>query len=323
MFGKPVSVEFRAMPFKNVASPKAVTSLDGGIVASAQLKSPAFVGMLASDPVELALIPAGGQSPRKTGVTLNQADDLALLNRDVAVVRSDGDVWALLDITHQAKMDQVSRDAKVLAMRPTGESALSVGWDGRATAYAISGHDVEGREFALRGDVRTVSTTEDSCYVVVDGAGGDGGELRVHPGSTPEAGAHSRAPLPKGAANMDRLRGGRDLSALYKRGGTSVCAVVAGSHLEAKLLSIDAPVADVAVVESSLIVATTDGRILLFDRAAIAGAGFSGIEPTSTTPAGGEPTVLEVTGRGSPTLWIGTAGGDVLSATVVRKQAAR
>jgi len=30
--------------------------------------------------------------------------------------------------------------------------------------------------------------------------------------------------------------------------------------------------------------------------------------------------VLELTGGGTPTLWIGTAGGDVLTATVVRRQ---
>jgi hypothetical protein len=310
------------MPFKNVGSPKRVTNLDGAIVASAQLKA-GFVGMLSTHSVELAVIPTSGQNPKKTAVGLSQADDLAFISREVAVVRSDGDVWAVLDISHNAKMDQVGRDARSLAMRPAGESALALGWDTRATSFTLKGHEVEGREFALRGDVRAFSMTDDSCYVVVDGTGGEGGELRVHPGASPESGALARAPLPKGAARLDRVRGGKDLCAVYKRGDTNVCAVVGvGSRFEAKMLSLDVPAADVAVAETSLLVATTDGRVLLFDRNAIQGATFSRIEPTSETPVGGsgDPTVLEVTGKGSPTLWMGTSGGDVLSATVVRRQ---
>ena len=42
--------------------------------------------------------------------------------------------------------------------------------------------------------------------------------LRAHPGGTPEAGATARTALPREAKEFDRLRGGKDLSAVFKRG---------------------------------------------------------------------------------------------------------
>src|SRR5690606_15104658 len=117
-------------------------------------------------------------------------------------------------------------------------------------------------------------------------------------------------------------RGGQKLTAIYKRGSSSVCAVVKdGGRLAAKMIALDSPAMDVAVLDSSLFVAFGDGRVALFDGAAIAGAGGAPLSPTAAVQAGGrgEPRVLAIVGKASPALWIGTSGGDMLNAAIVRK----
>ncbi|WP_437675725.1 hypothetical protein [Sorangium sp. So ce131] len=310
------------MPFSNLSSPRKVHSLDAEIRGAAALSSPGLIAMLSTDPVRLAVIPAGGSGVKTTNLSLTSADDVALLSKDVAVVRSEDAVWALLGITHGPKLDQVARDARLLAARPSGETALALGWDGGATELKLEKTEVAARPFVLRGTARAFDVTEAETHVVVDGAG-EGGELRVHPGATPEPGPTLRAPLPRAAEGLDRVRGGPKLTALYKRGAGAVCAVVRSSgKLSAKLLALDAPAADIAVIESSLFVAFPDGRVALFDGAAIEGAGGAPIAPTASLKLGarGEPTVLAVSGKASPTLWVGTSAGEIWSLAVVRKQ---
>lgn len=302
------------MPFKSLMSPRQVADLGGEIRASAYLSKPEQVVLLSSDPVQVGALPPSGASCKATAISVSTGDDVALLSRDVAMVRSGDDVWALLDITHSAKMDQVGRDAQRLFARPTGESALSLGWDGRATEYKIQGHEVVAREFVLRGEVKTMDITATETYVAVEG------ELRVHPGSTPEAGANARAPLPRGTEKLDRLRGGRALSALFKQGDATVCVVVkSGQGLSAKLVHLDAPVSDLAVLEGSMVVACSNG-LHLFDAAAIAAGTLSRIEPTFTLDVPGEPSAVQIAGTGaSPALFVGTRSGAVVRTSFVRK----
>ena len=67
--------------------------------------------MLSTAPVRLSLVPTTGAGGKITNVSLDGAEGVALLSRDVAVVRANDDsVWALLDITHTPKMDQVVRE---------------------------------------------------------------------------------------------------------------------------------------------------------------------------------------------------------------------
>ena len=307
------------MPFKTLTSPRPVLTMDGHVCASAKLQDPSLVAMLSTDPVKLVIHPTAGGTTRTTGVSLGSADEVALLSREVAVVRSGDEIWALQNLAHNPVMDQVGRDARQLCMRASGQGALVVHWDGRATELKMGRNEVIERPFALRGAVRTCDVGPTETYVVVDG--GDGGELRAHPGGTPEAGATARTPLPREAKDFDRLRGGKDLSAIFKRGKTSVCVVRrAGSSLSAKLIQLEAPPLDLMVIETSLFATFADGAFVLYDSESLANADPIP-QPTSTVrlPARGEARTVLATGKSVPTAWIGTSSGEVVQVTVVRK----
>jgi hypothetical protein len=310
------------MPFKSIATPRKLQSLDAEVRSAAILVNPGLVAMLSTSPVRLAVTPMSGTGGKITNISLDGAESVALLSRDVAVVRgSDDSVWALLDITHTPKMDQVARDVRSLAMRPTGETALAIGWDGQATELRLNKLEVDARQFTLRGTVRAADIGESETYVVVDGA--DGGQLRIHPGATPEAGASLRCNLPQEAAALDRVRGGPRLCAVYKTGSRTVCVATGGpARLVAKLVELEARAMDVVVLETSMIALFDDGRAALYDADAIAAATDAGaITPKHTLQMGGrgEPRAALATGKGGATLWLGTSGGDILSAPVLKK----
>jgi hypothetical protein len=310
------------MPFKTITAPRKLSSVDAEVRAGAYLVSPGIVAMLSTSPVRIATFSSSGVPGKVTNVSLEGAEAVALLSRDVAVVRgSDDSVWALLDITHTPKMDQVARDMRSLAMRPGGETALALGWDGSATELRLSRHEVEARQFSLRGTLRAVDVGETELYAIADGA--DGGQLRVHPGATPEAGATLRCSLPREAAALDQVRGGPRLVAVFKPGTRTVCLATGGpARLAAKLVELeDAPTA-LGVIETSLIVTFGDGRVALYDSDAIAAAGDAGaLVPKHVAPLGGrgKPEALLVTSKGGAMLWVGTSTGEVLSASVVKK----
>jgi hypothetical protein len=307
------------MPFKTVTSPRPVLTMEGHVCASAKLKDPSLIAMLSTDPVKLVLHPTSGGSSRTVGVSLGTANEVALLSREIAVVRSGDEIWALQNLSHSAVMDQVGRDARHLCMREAGATALVVHWDGRATELRVGRNEVIERPFALRGTVRACDVGPTDTFVVVDGS--DGGELRVHPGATPEAGATGRGQLPREAKELDEVRGGRDLSALFKSGKTSVCIVQPrGSGLAAKMIELEMPPLEIGVVETSLFATFADGTFSLYDRDALAAATSM---PTATAsvrlPARGEPRTMTFTGKSVPTAWIGTSSGEVVQVTVVRK----
>jgi len=308
------------MPYKSLSSPRQVVDVSAEIRASATLASPSLVAMLSTDPVRLALQPAGGGTGKVTPVTVSSGDDVALLSRDVAVVRSGDDVWALLDLAHSAKVEQVARDARAIRGRPAGEAALVLGWDGSATALTLGKHEVDARPFALRGTVRAIDLEGNETFVVVDGTGG--GELRIHPGATPEPAATGRVALPGAAAELDRIRAGGPLSVLFNPGRREVCIVQqTGGRLSAKMIELDVSPTDLAVSETSLLAIFADGRATLYDGAALAAAGDGPLAPTATLRLGarGEPTTMTLSGRASPTLWVGTGAGEVLQIGVVKK----
>jgi hypothetical protein len=309
------------MPYKSLSAPRQCLDAAAEIRAAAVLGSPALVAMVTSDPARLALVPAAGGSGKVAATQLGSAEAVALLSKDVAVVKSADDVWALLDITHTPKPEQVARDARSLHARSSGDSALVLGWDGSATLLTVGKNEVAARQLALRGEVRAAYLDSTETMVVVSGHGG--GELRFHPGPTPEAGATARCPLPAAAAPLDQLRGGRDLCVLFTAGRREVCVVRRiGPQLSAKMLELEVSPADVAVSESSMFAVFADGRAALYDGATLAGADGA-VEPTAALALGarGEPRAVVVTGRGSPTLWIGSGVGEVISVSVVRKTA--
>lgn len=311
------------MPFKNFTSPRKMNQLDGEVRASAGHANPDLIAAISHDPVRLSLHPASGGNAKVINLSLDAGDDVALLSKDVAVVRSNDAVWALIDVTHKPKMEQVARDAKSLHHRPAGGSALALGWDGTATEIKLNGHEVEGRQFPLRGDVRAADLTAVDTYVVVD-MSGSGGQLRVHPGATPETGATWRADLPKAAASLDRIRAGEKLSAVYKRGSASICVVTASAgRLSAKMVQLSSDASDVAVLDTSLFAAFPDGSVALYDRETLSSAGDAPLQPTYSANLGarGYPISISTFGRGSATLWVGTSGGDVLCASIIKKTA--
>ena len=195
-------------------------------------------------------------------------------------------MWALLDITHTPKMDQVARDTRALAFRPGGETALALGWDDSATELRLMKHEVEARQFALRGTHRAIDIGETETYAVVDGA--DGGQLRVHPGATPEPGASLRANLPQEAASLDQVRGGPRLVAVFKKGNRTVCLCTGGpNRLTAKLVQLEEAPLAIGVLETSFIATFADGRAALYDCEAIAAAGDNApIAPKHVTSLG-------------------------------------
>jgi hypothetical protein len=311
------------MPFKNLSGARKVADLHGEVRGGAFLANPGLIAKLSGNPAQLAIQPISGSSAKITKISLDSPEEVALLSRDVAVVRSGDDVWALLDITHTPKMDQVAGHIRSLHMRPNGESALALGWDGSATQLTLSRHEVVGRQMALRGDNRSFDLTETEVYAVVDGA--DGGQLRIHPGATPEPGATGRVNLPKEAASFDRVRGGARLAAVFKKGNSTVCLVTGGpARLAAKLVQLEAKPTDLAVSDTSLFATFADGRAALYDTDSIAASDSGPLVPKATLSLGvrGEPTTITLSGKSTPTLWIGTSSGEIVSVTVLRKQAA-
>jgi hypothetical protein len=310
------------MPFKTIATPRKLSTIDADVRAAAFVNNPGMVAMLSHTPVRIATFAFGGAPGKVTNVSLDGAEAVALLSRDMAVVRgSDDSIWALLGITHTPKMEQVGRDARSLAFRPGGDTALSLGWDGSATELRLSRSEVEARQFALRSTLRAVDVGESECYAVADGA--DGGQVRVHPGATPEPGASLRCNLPREVAEYDQVRGCPRLVAVWKPGKRTVCLATGGPmRLAAKLVELeDAPTA-LGVLETSFIATFADGRAALYDSDAIAAAGDNGpITAKHVLPLGtrGKPEALTLTTKGGYTLWVGTSIGEVLCATVAKK----
>jgi hypothetical protein len=309
------------MPFKSLAGLRKVANLGAEVTAVAALENAQIVAALSTDPVKVLTQPYGSTSGKTTQVSLDQASQLALLTKNVAVVKCGDDLWALLDITHTPKMDQVGRDIRALVSCPKGETALAIGWDGQGAALAFQNNEVGGRQFVLRGELRVAALSMDATYVVAEGGGG--GQFRAHPGLTPESAAVTRADLPPTATGFDRLAGGHQLSALTGRGGDSVCVVVreGAAALTVKTIQVDGGVVDVAVIETSLFVLGADGKLRLYGQAALAAASDGGVARSTfelDLRAQGAPTVLMATMRGGNRLWIGTKGGDLLRCDAVK-----
>jgi hypothetical protein len=208
------------MPFKNVSSVRQVATVEGAVTGGAFNRALSAVALASNNPVQIALLPLNGVNPKIQNVGLDDVTDIALLNRAMAVVKSADSTWVLLDIEHKPKVERVHADTKAICPKASGGLALGLKWDGSGVEYAPGKTDVAVREFSLRGDTRCADVGETECYAVVDGGEG---EFRIHAGSTPESGSSAKIALPAGAKKLDRIRGGKFLSAIYKRGQPNVC----------------------------------------------------------------------------------------------------
>jgi hypothetical protein len=304
------------MPFKNVSQPKRVAQIQGNITGASYNKKLGSVAMIGHNPTEVVIVASSG-GPKVFGTQLNDVSDIVLLSRDMAVVKSSDTLWAVLDLAHKAKVEQIATDVKLM-VGPQGESALGLKWDNTVEQLTPGKNEVAIRSISLRGDHRAVDLGEVECYAVVEG--GDGhGEFRVHPGATPEQGSLTKVSLPEGSKKLDRVRGGKFLSAVYKRGDSAVCLVRrAGNRLDTKLVHLEIPLTDLCVADTSLIAVSKDGRVVLYDSDAISNA-QGRIEPKSETHLGcqGEPRVIVVA---HAHVYIGTSAGEVVQAALVRKQ---
>lgn len=297
-----------------------VTELDNPIAAAAILKGPGLVGVLLTGPSRLALANLAGGAPHVIQLHLEGAQEVALLSADTALVRTaDGAVWALANLAGEARPKAIARDIRSLHARPGGASAIGIGVDGSATAFSVARGEISARTITARGGaLRTADLDEHVTYVIAEGE--EGGVFRIHPGATPELGTSARAVLPRGALELDRLRGGTSLAIAFKRGEATIAAVTGGPRrFDAKLLQLGGKVADAAVIGASLAVVFLDGRAALYDEDTLARAGAEPTQPTSaiTLSTRGRPRVLlATTNKGAPSLWLGTTSGELLSIAV-------
>ncbi len=304
------------MPYKNVSQPKQVATLDGEVTGGSFHRKLGSVAFVAKNPTQVAVIGGSGSPSKVIGVGLDDVSDIALLSRDMAVVRDGNAVWGLVDLAHKAKIDQVSTDVKLI-VGPQGDTALALKWDGTAEALTPGRSEVTVRSFALRGDHLAADVNEAECFVVVEG--GDG-EFRIHPGPTPEQGSTTKTALPPGCKDFDRMKSARFMSVLYSRGSSTVCAVRrAGNRLEPKMLRLGIPMTEMAVAETTIVALARDGRVVLYDADAIDQATGATIEPRAEKHLGcrGEPRLVVVAGGN---IFVGTSAGEVVMATLVRKQ---
>ncbi len=303
------------MPFKQISQPRRVASLEGSIQGASFHRKLGTVAMVSTNPVQVATVAHTGSPAKQFNVQLEEARDIALLSRDMAVVRTDTDVWQLLDIQHKARVDPLGRDSRMV-VGPQGDAALSLRWDNSCEQLTPGKNEVASRTFPLRGDHRAIDLGENECYSVVESGEG---EFRIHPGATPEQGSQTKVALPPGCKELDRLRGGRFLSCLYKRENSQICVIRrAGNRLDTKIFYLDVPMTDLTVCETSLLVVTKDGRVVLYDSDAI-DRGDGRMDPKSETQLGcrGEPTACVIA---HSNIFVGTSGGDIVMGNVIRKQ---
>lgn len=307
------------MPYKSLSAPRRVESLDAEVCGAAAFDGTGLVAMVSSSPARCGFVPIATGTNKVINLSLDRGDEIAFLSRDVAVVRSDSDLWAVLDIHHRAKFERVATNVRALCGRSPGERALALTWDGQAYELTMSGYEVNPRQFALRGSVKLADIGPTDTFVVVDVAGGL--ELRMHPGATPEPGANGRATLPSDASKLDRLKGGLALSVLYKRGSSEACIVSqSGGRLQARMIDVGGPIACAATSETSLVVAYEDGRAALFTSDALK-TGDHSVTATHSLSLGarGEPTAMFITTKGSAVVWVGTSSGEMIRVSLPRK----
>lgn len=303
------------MPYKNVSGLKRVATLDGEITALCVNKQLGVALAGSTNLVQIGWIPLTGVNPRTISVSLDEVRDIALLSRDLAVVRCNHAAWALVDLQHKPQVEEIAQDIKSIVQKPQGGSALALKWDNRASELSPGKNEVAVRDFTMRGEVKCADVGESECYVVTDE-----NEFRIHPGQTPEQGSTTKVVLPTEAKGLDQVRGSKFLSVVYKRNSSNVAIVKrAGNRLDVKYVHLGRTACDLVVSETSFLVATNDGKVALFDADSIDKATPSLIEPKFEAPLNcqGEPRIITMS---AATVFVGTSGGEVYQGTAIRKQ---
>ena len=302
------------MPFKNISQSRKVASVEGEVRGASYNAKLDAVALLSWNPVQLVVIGRGGTGAKIHNITMDDVSDIVLLSRDTAIIKAGSDTWQVLDLAHKPRVDPLGNDARSV-VGPQGETALALRWDNTCDAFTPGKNEVALRNFTLRGDHRSIDLGENECYVVADG--GDG-EFRIHPGSTPEQGSLTKVALPSGCMEFDRLKGGKFLSAVFKKNGTSVCIIRrAGNRVEPKLLHLEAQVADVVIQETSMVVVAKDGRAILYDSESLDKAGGNATPRFELSLGCNGQATTAVGARGN--IFIGTSTGEIYMGTLIRK----
>lgn len=309
------------MPYRSIAAQKVLTNIGAEVVAIAPDETSGVVAAFSSDPVKIALQPMASGVAKVKEISLDYAQGGLLIDKRVALVKSGDDVWAVVDIQHSARIEQVVREARGLYNHPRQAMGLAISWDSQGHDLRVKGSDVEPRSFVLRGDVRACSMDAERCYVAVDGSGG--GKYREHRGATPESGTNVKCDLPAASSSFDRLAGGEQLSALYKAGSTEVCLILKEGvgALTTKMVQLPAPVAALCCLETSLFALCSDGLLRLFsgdNLRRISDGGCPDANFEITVKGQGRPTAMASTTKGGNRLWVGTHGGDILRFDAVK-----
>ncbi|MDI3290857.1 hypothetical protein [Polyangium sp. 15x6] len=312
------------MSTSHLESPRKILELGTGTTASAWLGSSGLVAFLTSRPARIAVTPVTATSGEAIDLPRITAQEVALLSKDVALVRDkEGTVWSV-PLGDPYRVREIVRDMRTLLPRPSGEGAFAISDEGKVLTLSLGRGEVGARPVEVPGRVRAGDAGDGVTYLLAEGE--QGGQLRVYPGTTPERGPSARVTLPAEAAEFDQVRGGRVYCAVFKRGGTGLCLVIRdGARAEASLVTLEAPIADAVVTETSVVVAFANGKLALYDAASLATPSEGPRAPVSTTAAGGKgrPRVLlATTTKGATSIWIGTAEGEVLRAAVVEAAAA-
>ncbi|MRG91448.1 hypothetical protein [Polyangium spumosum] len=306
------------MSTSQLGSPRKIVDLGAGITACAWLGSQGLVAFLTSRPARLVVAPVGATSGEPIDLPRITAQEVALLSKDVALVRDkEGTVWSV-PIADPYRVREVVRDMRTLLPRPSGEGALAISDDGKLITLTLGRGEVSARPAEVSGQIRAAHVGPGVTYLLAEGE--QGGQLRVIPGTALERIPSARVSLPAEASAFDQVRGGGAFGVVFKRGEASLCVVTqGGERAEAALVTLEGPIADVTVTETSVVVAFASGKLALYEAATLVAPGEGPKEPASTVAAGGKgrPRVLlATTTKGATSIWVGTAEGEVLRAAV-------
>lgn len=317
-----VSIFVYAAPMttSHLDSPRLIADLGVGITAHASLAT-GVAAFLTARPTRIVLGHASGSLDEPIDLPRINALDLALPSKDYAFVRDrEGTVWSV-PLTDPLRVREVARDIQALCARPAGESALAISEHGKLYNLSLSRGEVGVRPIDVPGRTRAVDVSEGSTHLLAEGDGG--GQLRIYAGTAIDRGPIARVTLPEEAAGFENVRSGGTSCVTYKRGESALCLVTReGSHAHARMVDIEAPIADVAVTPSSIVVAFADGRLALYDAATVASTDERRAIPTNVKALGckGRPRfVFALTTKGSTSIWVGTTTGEVVVSSLVER----
>ena len=307
----------------HLESPRKIFDLGNGIAACACLTNPGIVALMTSRPARIAIEPGASTGGDPIELPRIAAQDIALLSKEFALVLDkEGTVWSV-PFSEPTRVREIVRDMRAICARPAGDSAFAISEDNKVFVLLLGRGEVGARPVDVPGRTRALHVSDGGTSLVAEGD--EGGQLRFYAGTTLDRAPNSRVTLPQQAADFDQVRGGRVLSVMFKRGGTSLCVVIREeTRAEAKMIGLASALTDVAVTDASIVVAMVDGTLALYDVATLVAASEGFVAPTQSEAVRGTGrprVVLATTIKGTTSIWVGTSAGEVMRASWVEDAA--